>query len=125
MYRTGRPWDTKAVQTQIQRVVLYIQDNPWQSASQIAKALGLKSGVVSGCLKLMEEKRWLVRKPGCGPRGGMGYNLHPKCIPRRRPGLSWHERLLRELDLPEPEVAVLVPGAGPGGLGPGEPGNGL
>lgn len=102
-----RPWDTPNVHAQVKRVIFYIAYHPWQSASQIAKALNLKSATVSGALKILSDKKVVVRKPGCGPRGGMGYNLEPSVLEefenqRRVPNQSptWYDRLLRELDSP-------------------------
>lgn len=97
-YNPERPWDTDTTRTQLKRVTFYIAYNPWQSATQIAKALNLKPGVVSGTLKLLTEKRQLVRKPGCGPRGGFGYWLADPPPDANAP--TWHDRILRELDAP-------------------------
>jgi len=94
---TYQPWNTKNVHSQVKRVMFYIAYKPWQSASQIAKALKLKPAVVSGTLKVLTDEKALERKPGCGPRGGFGYALNPEVfrevVPKSEPGLTWFDRL--------------------------------
>jgi hypothetical protein len=55
------------------RLVEYVALHPGLSATQIAKAVGAKSGTISGQLHLLCHQKRLTRKPGLGPRGGYGY----------------------------------------------------
>jgi len=82
------------------RACQFLRGRPWSSASQVAEGLRrqkplikLSSGTVSSCLLHLTEEGVLVRKSGCGPRGGIGYKLARKKQPR-----TWHQRLLAEAD---------------------------
>jgi hypothetical protein len=73
-------------------VLQYIQKNPGRTATQIASAMGLKTGSVSSFLLKAVANGSLVRQPKKGPRGG--YVYYPLGImfdPEQRPTI-W-ERL--------------------------------
>ena len=71
-----------------QPILDYIKDHPLESATQIAEGLQKKPSSVASCLTTMTREGLVVRKEGCGPRGGYGYE-HPI----RGGETTWYERL--------------------------------
>ncbi len=63
--------------TQRVRILLFVYETPGKSATQIAKALGLKRDSVSSVLtKASKDDGFIERVADTGPRGGWTY--HPK-----------------------------------------------
>jgi hypothetical protein len=60
------------------QIRLCVSEKAGQTASQIAKHLGLKKGTVSSFLLKEVEAGRLIRKESEGPRGGYGY--YPKAV---------------------------------------------
>lgn len=56
-------------------VMRHIGAHPGQTAVEISRALGLRCASLSSYLRKQVKTGVLMRKTGCGPRGGYGYFL--------------------------------------------------
>lgn len=81
---TSRALKIKLTSVQ-KRIMAYVEVNPGQTATEIAKACGAWAPTVSSFLNKQVKAKELVRKKGIGPRGGYGYAkaVPPVLIPRK------------------------------------------